>query len=72
MNQVTNHKKSLGDLAITAGLILFGGAVYTYEFVTRRVIKGDIHWNETLEEYYKRVGKTCNCRECKPLLRLVK
>jgi hypothetical protein len=31
-------------------------------YVKERVIRGSIHWNETSQETYDRIGKPCHCR----------
>jgi len=47
---------------LTPIVIPIWAAVYAYEFVSRRVIKGDIHWNESSQDSSKLVGKPCYCR----------
>lgn len=59
------HKKSWSDVPVLGAMLLAGGVMYVYDFVHKRLIQGDVHWNESNQDRYDRAGKTCNCRKCK-------
>lgn len=59
------HKKSWSDVPILGAMLLAGSVMYAHSFIWRRVIQGDIHWNESNQDVYDRQGKICTCRKCK-------
>lgn len=52
------HKKSWSDVPILGAMLLAGGIMYVYDFVHKRLIRGDVHWNESNQDRYARENKT--------------
>lgn len=60
-------KKSLLDWVFLGFILGVGCIVIAYNWLIERVIKGNIHWNESSQNVYDRMNSNvkCNCRACK-------